>query len=62
MRNSTRVLLAQNEIWVKFYHFWPKNDSEKNGLEKIFLKFLHAEAIFFYFILFHRKEDFCTKL
>ena len=23
----------------------------KSGLEKIFLKFLHAEAIFFYFIL-----------
>ena len=22
-------LLAQNGIWVKFYHVWPKNDGEK---------------------------------
>ena len=33
----------------------------KSGLEKIFLKFLHAEANFFYFILLHRKEEFCGK-
>ena len=30
----------------------------KSGQEKIFLKILHAEAIFFYFILLHGKEDF----
>ena len=22
-------LPGQNGIWVKFYHFWPKNDGEK---------------------------------
>ena len=33
----------------------------KSGLEKIFLKFLHAEAIFFYFILLQGKEAFSTK-
>ena len=29
----------------------------KSGLEKIFLKFIHDEAIFFQFILLHRKEE-----
>ena len=29
----------------------------KTGLEKIFLKFLHAETIFFWFILIYRKEE-----
>jgi hypothetical protein len=28
---------------------------------KIFLKFHHAEVIFFLFILLHRKEEFCGK-
>ena len=32
----------------------------KSGLEKIFLKFLKAEAIFFELILLHRKEAFAT--
>ena len=30
----------------------------KSGLEKIFLKFLHAQAIFYQMNLSHRKEDF----
>ena len=34
----------------------------KSGLEKIFLEFLHAQAIFEQSDLFHIKEDFCTKL
>ena len=38
--------MIQNEMWVKFYHFWPKNYGEKWS-KKIFLKLLHAEAIFF---------------
>ena len=33
----------------------------KSGLEKIFLKFLYAQAIFFQFILLHRNEEFCMK-
>ena len=33
----------------------------KSGLEKVFLKLLHAEAIFFYFILLYRKEASSTK-
>ena len=33
----------------------------KSGLEKMFLKFLHAEAIFLQFILLHRNEAFSTK-
>ena len=43
--------------------FWPKM-MVKSGLEKTFLKFLHGEAISFYFILLYRKEDnhkFSTK-
>jgi hypothetical protein len=30
-------LLAQNGIWVKFYHFWPKKDGEKWSRKKYFL-------------------------
>jgi hypothetical protein len=26
----------QNGIWVKFYHFWPKNDGEKWFRKNIF--------------------------
>ena len=29
-------LLAQNGIWVKFYHFWPKNDGQKWSRKNIF--------------------------
>ena len=36
----------QNGIRLQKFHFWPKNDGEKWS-RKIFLKFLHAEAIFF---------------
>ena len=34
----------------------------KSGLEKIFLKFLYAKAIFFEINLPHRKEEFCSKV
>ena len=64
MTNYQMVILprlAQNGIWVKFYHFWPKNDVEKWS-RKTFLKLLHAEAIFYQFILLHRNEAFSTKL
>ena len=33
----------------------------KSGLEEIFLKFLHAQAIFEKSDLLHKSEDFCTK-
>ena len=33
---SNHCLLAQNGIWVKFYHFWPKNDDEKWSRKNIF--------------------------
>ena len=33
-----------------------------SGLEKLILKFLHAQAIFLELILHHRKEHFYTKL
>ena len=29
-------LRAQNGIWVKFYHFWPKKDGEKWSRKNIF--------------------------
>jgi hypothetical protein len=45
---------------MKVYHLWPKNDDEK-WCRKMFLKFLHVQAIFKHFFLFHRREDFCTK-
>ena len=34
----------------------------KSGLEKIFLKFLHALTIFYYMNLPHREEDFWSKV
>ena len=34
----------------------------KSGLEKIFLKFIHAGAIFLSLFLLHRNETFFTKL
>ena len=34
----------------------------KSGLEKSILKFLHAQGLFFKFILLHINEDFFTKL
>jgi hypothetical protein len=34
----------------------------KSGVEKIFLKYLNAQAIFKQLFLLHGKEDFCTKL
>ena len=34
----------------------------KSGLEKIFLKFLHAQAIFFEINLHHRNEEFWPKV
>ena len=34
----------------------------KSGLEKIFLKFIHAPAIFYYMNLPHRKEEFWSKV
>ena len=34
----------------------------KSDLEKIFLKFLHAQTIFFWLILLSRKEEFCIRL
>ena len=33
---SNHCLLGQNGIWVKFLHFWPKNDDEKWSQETIF--------------------------
>jgi len=33
-------------MWAKFYHFGPKNGSEKWAKKNIF-EILHAEAIFF---------------
>ena len=30
------TLPGQNGIWVKFYHFWPKNDDEKWSRKNIF--------------------------
>ena len=27
---------GQNGIWVKFYHFWPKNDGENWSRKNIF--------------------------
>ena len=27
--NSDHCFPSQNGIWVKFYHFWAKNDGEK---------------------------------
>ena len=31
-----RTLPGQNGIWVKSYHFWPKNDGEKWWRKNIF--------------------------
>ena len=33
----------------------------KSGLQKIFLKFLHSQAIFYEMNLTHRKEEFWSK-
>ena len=33
----------------------------KSGLGRVFLNFLHAESIFFQFVLLHRKEEFFAK-
>ena len=52
-------LLAQNGIWVKFYHFWLKNEGEKWS-KKTFFKFLREETIFLKFILLHREEAVST--
>ena len=53
-------LLAQNRKWAKFHYFWPKNDSEK-CLEKLFLKFLHAQSIVWFKDLLHKKGGFWTQ-
>ena len=29
-------VLGQNVIWVKFQHFWPKNDDEKWSRKNVF--------------------------
>ena len=31
-----QCLPGQNRVWVKFEHFWPKNDSEKWYRKNIF--------------------------
>ena len=33
----------------------------KSGLEKIFLKSLHAQSLFRKIFLLHRKDEFCKK-
>ena len=54
-------LPTQNGIWVKIYHFWPKNDDAK-GSRKIFLKFLHAQTHFQTLLFTPEKEGFGTKM
>jgi hypothetical protein len=54
-------LPTQNGIWVKIYHFWPKNDDAK-GSRKMFLKFLHAQTHFQTLLFTPEKEGFGTKM
>ena len=44
-------------VWVKVYHFWPKNDSEKWSRKNIFEIPPCAHHL-----LPHRKEEFWSKV
>ena len=61
MRNPDMAYVLKMEYVSKINIFGLKM-MVKSGVEKIFLKFLHAQAIFKHFFLLHRNEDFCTKL
>ena len=61
MKNPTMVFPVKMEYVSKITISGLKM-MVKSGLVKIFLKFLHAQAIFFQIILLHRKEAFSKKL
>ena len=46
---SDHYLSGQNGIWVKIWHFWPKNDGEKWSRKNLFKKSF----------LLHRRVDLC---
>ena len=60
MRNSTIVYPVEMEYGSKINIFILKM-MMKSGLEKIFLEFLHAQAIFRLIDLLHKVEDLCLK-
>ena len=51
MRNPDMVYVLKMEYVVSKINIFGLNMMVKSGLEKIFLKFFHAEAIFFLIIL-----------